>query len=826
MSAGYNYQSSFATGEIDPAIWDRTNLERHRNALRTAENIYIGRTGRVISRQGTSYWNKPKYPDQGSVFYLPKATDYMLEMGVGYFRIHNLLTSVITEEFFPGYTEDDLPYLKFSSTRDFVYVYRLGRATVRIMLGPLNPLYPDHADRYVANPLGNLNFVLTGTSTITGSATGYDTQYVTTIFIDNEESIEKPIAFTTQPKLPISYTEKQEFNFVWVIPNSLVNRIKQAYIYRRPSQGNAYGFVGVADINSVAAPGPTTTNVTFKFVDYGLQADMTHLPPTLQEDFKKDLTPYTTGVPLLFMRSSVGIIFQDRHVINGSTRETENQVFASRNINLKNFYRDYPLDADSALAMKTTSIGRAKVLHFHDGGGLLAFTNGGIYGTPNGALVPQTAYFEKRGTQVIQEQIRPLEVPGAIFMMNATDDSLTGLVMSQEALGFQGQDLSIYNNHMFFKRRVIDWTFQGGAIPLIWIVLNDGSAIAMSYNYQEQLRAFCRIKTDGEFHQVMTHEKEDGSFDVYFTVYRSGQKIIEKLADRYVDTLRDYIGLDSSVTRSESIFALTGGTTFSVAPVTPGDWTGILTLTASSPILVNSPGEGAVGSVFRFFMSDNTSRDLTVTQFINSTTVRVEPDFEFPSGESTNLRGYYTFTTINGLGHLEGKKVGVLVDGFIEGSPLNSIEGYNEYVVTGGAITLAEGRRAAIAHVGLPYACSLETLDVVTVEQKPVIPESKLLTSVHVSLYNSRGVYISDVLPKDGTNENMEPTEQFEEDLVEPSLNGALLEPYTKRLEIGVAANWNSNGRIALRSVDPYPWELLSFISDIEIEFRSTGKGR
>ena len=166
-----------------------------------------------------------------------------------------------------------------------------------------------------------------------------------------------------------------------------------------------------------------------------------------------------------------------------------------------------------------------------------------------------------------------------------------------------------------------------------------------------------------------------------------------------------------------------------------------------------------------------------------------------------------------------------MVDGFIESSPLNTEEQYEQYVVTGGSITLRDNRRAAIAHVGLPYACSIETLDVTTVEQKPVQPESKLLTSVHMSLYNSRGLYVSDVLPEDGTNNGMEETEQYEEDLIEPNLNGALLEPYTKRFEIGVAANWSSNGRIALRSVDPYPWELLSFISDIEIEFRSSGKG-
>lgn len=827
MSNGILYQSSFSSGEIDPALADRTNLERYRSALRTAENVYIGRTGRVISRQGTTYWNKPKYPEQDSIHFIPKANDYMVEIGGGYIRVYNLMTGtffdVVDVAF---YSEADLPNIKIASNKDFIYIYCEGKDVIRFYLGNLVPTDPERATRYIVTPVFVPSYTQTGHVVNINTGTGYDVNYAASVIIDGEESLVKTLTLGLVPKLPVQYTERFDFTFTIEIPNASVNRIKHAYIYRRPANGNSYGFLATADVNTVGSAGSVVTPVTFKFVDFGQNADYTHVPPTYQADFESDVMLRHTGPgQIVRYQPTVGIIFQERHVTNGNTSLSRDQVFASRTTKTRNFYRDYPVDADSALAMKTSSVGRSRVLHFHDGGGLLAFTTGGIYSTPNGALVPQTAFFEKRSTLVIQEQVPPLEVPGAIFMMNATDDSLTGLINSQESLGLAGQDLSIYNNHMYFKRKVVSWSFQGGPIPLIWSVLSDGTAIAMSFNYQEQLRAFCRIETDGEFQQVMTHEKDDGTFDVYFTILRNGVKIIEKLADRYVDNLREYIGLDSTVIQDGSIFALTGGTTMSVTPLTPDDWDGTLVLSNTGFIFTNNPGEGAVGTVFRFFMSDDTTRDLTVTQFINATTVHVTSDIEFPPEESTNLHGYYTFKTINGLSHLEGKTVGVVRDGFIESSPLNTIENYQTYVVTGGAITLTGDTRAAIAYVGLPYACSIETLDVTTVEQKPVKPESKLLQSVNISLYNSRGLYVSDRLPKDWTNENMENTEQYEEDLVEPNLNGVLLQPYTREIEIGVAANWDSNGRIALRSVDPYPWELLSFISDLDIEYRSVGKG-
>ena len=345
MSAGYNYQSSFATGEIDPAIWDRTNLERHRNALRTAENVYIGRTGRVISRQGTSYYGKPKVSHEESVFYIPKSNDYMLEVGVGYFRIHDLLTGVITDVVDPliNYTASEIRTIKFSSTKDFVYIYCTNHDMIRVLLGPLNPLNPELNVRFKTLLMDNLNFNTTGTSGVGGAATGYETSYFASVIVDNEESLEKPVSLSVQTKLPVAYTEIQDFTFTFEIPNAMVSKIKHAYIYRAPKLGNAPGFLGIVNITSIGTVGPLLTPVTFRFIDYGIQADYSHLPPTMQEDFSKDILRYHTGPgKLVVFQPPLGIVYQERHVVVGTTPGNQDQVFASRSVNMKNFYRDYP----------------------------------------------------------------------------------------------------------------------------------------------------------------------------------------------------------------------------------------------------------------------------------------------------------------------------------------------------------------------------------------------------------------------------------------------------------------------------------------------------
>ena len=45
----YKPQSSFAAGEFDPALHERTTLEKYRSGLSKARGIHIAKTGRILS---------------------------------------------------------------------------------------------------------------------------------------------------------------------------------------------------------------------------------------------------------------------------------------------------------------------------------------------------------------------------------------------------------------------------------------------------------------------------------------------------------------------------------------------------------------------------------------------------------------------------------------------------------------------------------------------------------------------------------------------------------------------------------------------------------
>jgi hypothetical protein len=178
---------------------------------------------------------------------------------------------------------------------------------------------------------------------------------------------------------------------------------------------------------------------------------------------------------------------------------------------------------------------------------------------------------------------------------------------------------------------------------------------------------------------------------------------------------------------------------------------------------------------------------------------------------------WFGFTDLDGLDHLEGEKVSILADGFVLASPNNDINEYPEYVVTGGELELPEPY--AFVHVGRPYTCDQETLDIDTVEQRPTLIESKNVNKVYVKVHKSRGLYVGNTFPKDDKVKGMADLEQrhidYEDEGVSDTVANKAQEPYTRRIEMIIPGDWNSQGRICLRQVDPVFSEILSIIPDM-----------
>jgi hypothetical protein len=809
-------QSSFSSGELDTALHERTTLAKFKAGLKTARNVVVGKTGSIMSRPSRKHLVNTRYADRAVKIYSPPGTGYLIEWGHLYVRVYDpdgalLHTTVHTR------TEDDLATIKFETgSSSEIYIFCLGLTTLKFqyIVGAFatDPFY------YLASPVSS---VLTPAA----AGTGYTVDYAFTYIQDGQESV--ALYSAAAGFLPISVAQSNILNVKLGTTAALATTTTEMKVYRRPNGGGVYGYLG--STSSFVAVGADHHAI---FTDFGQEADYSQSPPVLA-----GTNANAPGV--INFLSGAGAIYQQRLVL--STYPNEEGILASRPGFQNNFFRDYPLGPDSALKFRAGSSGYAKVYDLLDSDGLIAFTSRGIF-LHSGPLTPENLSMVKKGSWIIKQDVSPLAIPGGVFFVDSATNSIRNLVWSQDLNAFNGQEVSVFSDHLFREREVVSWAFQEGRLPLLWVVFSDGSFASFTYDFDHEMKAWTRHDSG----EVLVEQVAPTSIadKTYFVVNKDGVRSIECTIPRFLpaevisddaeaDKGESIAFMDSMVTQSELLNdLLNANETFWVRPhpATPTDWEGELFINAVP--FVSSPFVNvAVGDVLRVFDEDGCAIDLEVLEkLFADKTVRVKPNTEFPDYMELTSRIYKTATEVTGLDHLEGEVVSVIADGFVMASPNNDIDNYNDTIVENGSITLPDGMRGAIIHVGRPITADVETLDIDTIEQAPTVVEAMTINKLDVKVHNTSGLYIGAKFPaNDKVNGNtdselaMQPVDSYEIDYDEeyPILGNRYPRPKSGRVAITLPGDWKSQGRMAMRQVDPQHFQVLSVIPDVEILRRS-----
>lgn len=824
-------QASFAAGELDPALRERTTLQKYKSGLATARNVYVAKTGRIVTRPSRKHFVKTKLSGRRVKIHTNLDTGAIIEWGHLYVRIYTYNPDDITDynmdEFAHLIPESDLDLVKFVDGKDLgiVYIFCYGRNVGMLsLLGPPSgstvallpaPFSIPTAPTYVSN---------------TVAGTGYDVDYAVTMVINGEESA---FTVTNTGKMPIATAEKNTIIFSVINGNSIASQITEMKIYRRPRNGGAFGYIGSSSSFVTAGADRHGT-----FVDIGGAADYSHSPPAMNQTVQ--IRGLAGPAALL---SRVGLVYQQRLLISSYTG-----IEASRTGFTKNFYRDYPLNADSSLSFKAGASGYAEVLDMIESDGLVVFTTKGVY-LNVGALSPTNIALDRKGTWIIDRNVRPLAVPGGLLFVDTTSNCIRRLIWSQENAGYLGQEISVFSNHLFEGKLITSWAFEDSDVPVIWVTLSDGTFLSFTFEPDQEMRAWTRHDSVTNVEYVSTMPKGARSqFYAYapmephsiFVVEKNGERYIEFGIPRFVskatqvanpeyDKLDSNAFMDSMVSWSSlANAALVGNDVFTLTPVTADVWDGPLTLTCGTSGVFTNPGRGAIGTRFRHFdkvLGD--AVDLVVTARASNNSVTVAPSALYPSDQASGFRLYDTKKIFTGLDHMEGESVSVMVDGYVAASPNNDVDNYSAIVVTGGQIEIPEEfKGGAIVHIGRPITADAETLDIETVEQRPVFLESDTLNKLYMMSYRSRGMWVGPRFPIDnkvkGDPDRAE-IPMIDVDKIEvnyPDVNQVVgnrfQAPTSKRSEITLPGDWSSRGRVCLRQVDPVHFEILSIIPDLE----------
>jgi hypothetical protein len=133
--------------------------------------------------------------------------------------------------------------------------------------------------------------------------------------------------------------------------------------------------------------------------------------------------------------------------------------------------------------------------------------------------------------------------------------SVRSLGFSFQVDGYTGVDVSKLANHMFTGSGadIVDWAFVRSPDPRVFAVLEDGTALTLTFDPEQEVVAWTRWDTPGDFEAVASTLPTSASTDeqAYFVVKRtingSTVRFVERTASRRFQEVEDCFFVDSGL---------------------------------------------------------------------------------------------------------------------------------------------------------------------------------------------------------------------------------------------------------------------------------------
>lgn len=558
-------------------------------------------------------------------------------------------------------------------------------------------------------------------------------------------------------------------------------------------ENGIFGLIGVAGSNT--------------FDDTGITPNTASTPPINRNPFRGE-DNYPSAVS-----------YYQQRLLFGNTNNNPEEIQGSKSGNFKNFSRSSPIQDDDALSFTLAGRQVNSIKHMIDLGTLLVLTQGGewsVQGSSGGVLTPSTID-AKQYSYNGSSDLYPIVINGNALYVQERGSIVRDIAFDFQVDGYRGSDVTILSSHLFEGYTLTDWAYQRVPNSILWCVRSDGALLGLTYIPEQEMFAWHRHDFGDDIVENVCVVPENDEDILYVTVKRTINsatvRYIERMNTRLVLNrlqiggvidLRDLTYLDSYLTYDgRSVL----GTTMTLSGGTTWAYDEDLTLTAS----VATFASGDIGNQIHIYLVDaytnitDTVR-CSITAFTSTTIVTVRPNKTVPAAlraVATNAWGD-AVDVVTGLWHLEGKDVSVYADGFVTASPNN--DSYTTVTVTNGAITL--DKPYVVIHVGLPYVSDIETLDIDNAGGATLADTNKLITKLNLFVEKSRGMWVG---PKPPSDDNVDILENLRELKIRNSESyDSPIELKTDNVEINMKGEWNNNGRIFIRQVDPVPMSILA----------------
>ncbi len=867
------FQKSFTGGELSPSLHARTDLTKYANGLKQARNLFIGRQGGAYNRPGSIFGCVAKDPTKRVrliSFDLPNNVRYQLEFGHLYMRpLMNWKPITIIEKNIVAITKGTttvvktLQYHGFQVGDSIKFSDIVGMTNLNGVTSTVTAIDPDGVTFTVAqNSSAYSNYTSGGYANFMSAR---PVQIATTfteseIFEMTHQQVPGGIILAHVNHLPVTISHAS--SQWWTIANTSTDpAVTTPVMAALPNPGTAIYYTVSAILDNgeeslAATPvgtntGPTPTaglTVTWSAIPTAVQYNVYRGRPgafgliqvvttnsffdnaALNEDFKD----YPYRVRPMFSNSAQGPrphvvgYYQQRQMFGNLgpplpeypaavlpiSPPDADRVLMSRIGSPTFFNIDHPVQDDSSISFRLISRRAHAIRHFLDIGKLLVLTDAGewiIRGAADGAVTPSAINPElisSYGTGFVP----PLPIDTfAIYIQRGRSAIIRSLGFEFQVDNYKGDDLTINANHLVDGFNITSWDFQSGPNPIVWSARNDGMLLGVTMVQSQGILAWHRHDFTNGFVECVLRSGDEVGFVIRRTILGVTTRYIEYFSDRNFADIKDAIFMDSALTydgrnkNPSHYMQLTGGTTWDTDDV-------INIFCSAGKFTVADVGQaihltGVYGQFQRF----------KILSYVDANNVQVKPLQMVPADVYLSNTSNWAMAKnfVSGLSHLNGQKVSILGDGFVVASPNNPA--YVQRTVASGSVSFVnDDLFYSVLQVGLPITADLETLNIDNPGGESMVDKKKLISKVTLWLENTRGVYVGTSLPDD----NDDPTQGLNaitfnelkyresEGYFEPS------RMISRPIEINISGNYNNNGRVLVRQIDPLPMGILAISPD------------
>ena len=520
-------QTSFSSGEISPEMLGRTDTSKHQNGLKRSTNAFISPFGGVVRRNGSRYVNTAKYNDKHVIlikFVFSVDQSYMLEVGDRYMRFY-INGHVIRDpkggdiyEISTPYSESELDAIRYTQRQDTMFL-----------------VHGDHPIMELKR-YGDTDWRLT--------AVVFDT-------MPFEETIPTPHAY-----LKFDRNEKEVGKHLTISFYSDEGCKNKYHCIERPDietrisvNGGVLKIVGMWEeltgLPEWLGPSIPAGNVKhgkYCKVDckilYPLSSNITAIPNSwtlLRPGWSEEL-----GYP------SATYLHQQR-LIFASSRKFPRKIWMSTTGNPYNFDTADSSD-DDALSVGIDDNQGNKIMHLTQNQVLLALTAGNEFSVTGGyenGIKPSNINIRLQSA-FGSSNVRPINVGASMLFVQRAGKQLKAVSNG----GYYGTDvewvtLSEISRHLL-DSGIKSMTYQQEPNSMVYVVCNNGTIAALTYNAEQEIAGWGLFETDGEYMNVCCIP--DKTSDVVYTAVRRKRNGVPTIC---IETLDPSLNTDCAMTGYE-----------------------------------------------------------------------------------------------------------------------------------------------------------------------------------------------------------------------------------------------------------------------------------